>query len=306
MNHILELFLEMLAVEKHHSHNTLLAYQRDLTGFFVFLKHKDYKNITTQDIASYLESLAQQNISLSTRSRKISALRHFFKFAHKERYCEVNPTLNLRKPKLGRPLPKVVTEDQVDQLICAASEFKGAEGLRLYAMLELLYATGLRVTELVSLPKTAIETIHNYPVIRVMGKGKKERIIPLHQACLQALQQYLLVRNTFGDKGSPYLFPSRSRQGYITRQRFYQILKTLAKKCGIHPSQVSPHVIRHAFATHLLNRGADLVSLQTLLGHSDISTTEIYTHLLPEQLQELVRSCHPLSNHAKHKHAVIE
>lgn len=291
----IEQFLEMLMVERGHSLNTCAAYKRDLLDFFESAPHQDVGGIRAQDIHHYLDKLLEQKKAINTKSRKISALRQFFKFAQSEGWCEQNPADKLSKPKTGRSLPKVLSEEEVDTLIQQASQQKDRDGKRLYVLLELLYATGLRVSELVSLPVGAVEVIENHAVIRVMGKGRKERLIPLHTVAFEALKDYMsdLGYKTMSHK--LFLFPSRSQEGYLTRQRFYQMLKKLALLSGIDPHKVSPHVLRHAFATHLLSRGADLISLQTMLGHADISTTEIYTHLLPEELQKLVRSCHPLA-----------
>lgn len=295
LNLAIDQFLEMLLVERGHSLNTCVAYRRDLEEFALLASIKNVADVMPLHIHNYLDTLHQQHKSINTKSRKVSALRQFFKFAHREGWCPTNPTANLTKPKKDRALPKVLTEEEVDRLIQTAAMQRDREGKRLYVLLELLYATGLRVTELVSLPVGAIEMIEGHAVVRVMGKGRKERMIPLHATAYEALKEYIQELGYNKTTHKLFLFSSRSQEGYLTRQRFYQMLKKLAEQTGIDPAKVSPHVLRHAFATHLLNRGMDLLSLQAMLGHSDISTTEIYTHLLPEQLQTLVKSCHPLA-----------
>jgi len=296
----------MLAAERGAAKNTILSYQRDLEHFNNFYSDVDLIQISTEHIQTYLKHLLEREYSASSRARKLSSLRHFYKFLHEEKYTKHNPTLAIDSPKLSKPLPKTLSEGEVDSLIKASYEVPGPDGERLSCLLELLYATGMRVSELVSLPLHAIENRQiaqdsNLSFIIIQGKGGKERIVPLSNAAQQALHEYMKIRVYYEPDGqsSNWLFPSSGKEGYLTRQRFGQLLKQVAVTAHIQPSKVSPHVLRHAFATHLLHNGADLLSLQKLLGHSDISTTEIYTHVLHEKLTKLVFDHHPLSNESK-------
>ena len=299
MSRHLSLFLEMLLVEKGVSLKTIEAYKSDLESFFEMCLLPVHE-VSESDISQYLQSLSKSHFAVATQQRKLSALRQFFKFLVREGHLEKDPTLLIEGPKKRMVLPKMLSRTDIEKLIHAAQNWEGPEGIRLLALLEILYATGLRVSELVMLPMNAVrETLNSdQPILWVMGKGQKERMVILSQSAIQALQNYLDIRFLFlgKKKDVPWLFPSSSAEGYLTRQRFGQLLKELALKADLDPSAISPHILRHAFATHLLRGGADLVSVQKLLGHSDISTTQIYTHIVQEDLAELVETCHPLAH----------
>ncbi len=286
-----------MAAERGASPRTLEAYSRDLTDVDAFLKtrSRDAGTATSQDLRAYLEGLQKAAMAPRTAARRISCLRQFYKFLYAEGIRKDDPTAGLDNPRLGRPLPKFLTESEVDQLLAAARMVEGSKGIRLAAMLELLYATGLRVSELVSLP---LASVRDKSTMIVRGKGNKERLIPVGQAARDALAKYINVRDQFlprKTKSSPWLFPASADSGYVTRASFTKMLKDVAVRAGISPSRVSPHVLRHSFATHLLSHGADLRSLQQMLGHADISTTQIYTHVLDERLKSLVQDNHPLA-----------
>jgi integrase/recombinase XerD len=293
----IEAFLEMLAAERGAARNTTDSYKRDLADVEAFLARQDrgIEAATTDDLRDYLAALAAGGATSSTAARRLSALRQFFRFLYAEGIRSDDPTATIASPRRGRPLPKLLTEEEVSRLLERARAKRGPEGLRLTALLETLYATGLRVSELVSLPLSAIA--RDPRCIFVRGKGGKERLVPLSDPAREALAAYREVREQFCRNGaeSAYVFPSRGGSGYLTRHRFAQLLKQLAAEAGIAPSKVSPHVLRHAFATHLLNRGADLRSVQQMLGHADIATTQIYTHVLDERLKSLVEDHHPLA-----------
>jgi len=295
-----DLFLEMMTAERGVASNTLESYSRDLADFSAFVKSKNREILRadTDLIRAYLKRLSTRGMAPRTAARRLSALRQFFRFLFAERLRADDPTLIIDSPKAGLSLPKYLNEQEVDQLLQAAAKYSGAEGKRLVALMEILYATGLRVTELVGLPTSALS--RDGQMILVRGKGGKERMVPLNEPALDAIVAYLSVREKFipkvqKEKGSIYLFPSRSKQGYLTRARFAQILKELAILSNVKPARVSPHVLRHSFASHLLAHGVDLRALQQMLGHSDISTTQIYTHVLDERLKRLVQTAHPLS-----------
>jgi len=248
-------------------------------------------------VGVYLQSLSQAGMAPTTSARRLSCLRQFHKFLVAERVRNDDPTNTIDGPRRGRPLPKLLSEGDVDRLLVAAQKREGPDGLRLVALLEVLYATGLRVSELVGLPLNAIRPRER--VVLVRGKGGRERMVPLGDAALRALDAYLAVRKVHflaKDEESRWLFPSRSADGRLTRQRFGQLLKELAMEAGLPLRKVSPHVLRHAFATHLLAHGADLRAVQQMLGHADISTTQIYTHVLEERLRQLVETHHPLAS----------
>lgn len=299
MHPLIESFLEMLVAERGASLATLEAYRRDLEHWLSFIGNAPEEALQS-DVEAFSESMTQEGLAPTTASRRLSALRQFYKFLLSEDVIKTNPTNLVESPKHHKPLPKVLSEKDVDRLLLAAQKWPDKEGVRLSAMLEVLYASGLRVSELVSLPLAGVMRALNAPrpSLTVKGKGAKERLVLLNKNALAALQEYLDVRDQFlpsKKKSSSYLFPSSSAQGYITRQRFGQLLKDLAIRANVDPCNISPHTIRHAFATHLLSHGADLLSLQKLLGHADIATTQIYTHILQEELAELVETCHPLS-----------
>lgn len=291
-------FLEMLTAERNAALNTRTAYKRDLEEVAIFLKKRgrDLSAATTDDLRDYLSLLAANDARPTTAARRLSALRQFFKFIHGEGWRADDPTAALDSPKLGRPLPKLLSEEEMSRLIATCAAIDGAEGLRLTALTELLYASGLRVSELVALPLAAV--MRDQPFLIVRGKGAKERMVPLNPAAKAALSAYLAQRQVFlpkGTKTSPWLFPSRGAEGHLTRQRFGQMLKAIALKAEIDPATISPHVLRHAFATHLLDHGADLRALQKMLGHADIGTTQIYTHVASGRLKDLVARHHPLA-----------
>ena len=294
--HLQERFLEMLVLERNAADNTREAYQRDLENLFGFLERRkrDALSAAADDISAYIQSLDRQGMSSATQARRLSAIKQFYAFLLSEDIRDDDPAMNVDAPKTGRRLPKYLSVEEVDQLFEAISGDE-PEVRRLSALLHLLYATGMRVSELVSLPYPPLEESEDFLIVR--GKGNKERLVPVNRSAKQALAAYLEVRGVFceGTGHSPYLFPSRAREGYLTRQRFGQLLKELAADSGLMPSRVSPHVLRHAFASHLLANGADLRSLQKMLGHADISTTQIYTHVLEERLTALVKEHHPLA-----------
>jgi integrase/recombinase XerD len=293
----IEAFLEMLVAERGAARNTIDSYKRDLADVESFLARRDrgIEAATTDELREYLAALNANGATPSTAARRLSALRQFFRFLYAEGVRGDDPTTTIESPRRGRPLPKLLSEAEVSQLLARARGKRGPEGVRLTALLETLYATGMRVSELVSLPLSAVARDPRYILVR--GKGGKERLVPLSEPAREALNGYKGVRGQFCRNGveSPYLFPSRGGSGYLTRHRFAQLLKQLSSEAGIAPSKVSPHVLRHAFATHLLNRGADLRSVQQMLGHADIATTQIYTHVLDERLKSLVETHHPLA-----------
>lgn len=295
----IERFLEMISAERGASENTLSAYGRDLGDWAESLGGA-VEAVTMPDIEKVLASWASSGFSPATTGRKLSSLKQFLSFLQSEGDIPSNPAFNIRGPKRGRPLPKVLTEDEVERLFETAEQDESPKGLRCLCMLEILYAAGLRVTELVSLKRAAL--LRGDGCLVIKGKGGKERLVPLTETALEMISAWQGVRGETLPKAveakkraNGFLFPSRGKLGHITREMFALDLKALAIKAGLPPSKLSPHVLRHAFATHLLSRGADLRSVQTLLGHSDISTTQIYTHVLDERLKELVHTSHPMA-----------
>ena len=289
-------FLDMLLAERNAAANTRAAYTRDLTDVAHFLARQrvNLADANEENIRSYLHDL--HTLSPRTQARRLSALRQFFAFLCSENHRRDNPTRNIDAPRLGRSLPKYLSEDEVTLLITAIGQQDTHDRVRLSAMMELLYAAGLRVTELVSLPLAAIQ--FERAMVLVRGKGGKDRMVPLGDPALQAVKDWLSYRKQILDRAgvrSVYLFPARDGQKHITRQRFFQILKQLALVAGLDPKRLSPHVLRHAFATHLLEHGADLRSVQTMLGHADIATTQIYTHVAADRLTRMVAEHHPLA-----------
>jgi integrase/recombinase XerD len=300
-------FLDMLAAERGASPNTLDAYRRDLSDYLAHLSGRSLDAVRAgpADVRTYLRRLGESGLAPASRARKLSAIRQFYKFLALEGLIDADPAANVLGPKRQRRLPGTLSVAEVDRLIAAAERRTHAatgrdrvRALRLYALIELLYATGMRVTELLTLPATVLAG--DPRVLTIKGKGGRERLVPLNEAAALALARYL----TIGEHGeadvsrriaSRWLFPSRGVEGHFTRQRLGQELKDLATEAGLDPERVSPHVLRHAFASHLLDRGADLRSVQQLLGHADISTTEIYTHVLEERLKQLVFEHHPLA-----------
>ena len=307
---LVTLFLDMLAAEQGAGDNTLQAYRRDLTDFSEFLGHAGVTFVAadTQKLRDYLADLDTRGFKSSSVARRLSAMRHLYRFLLSERIRTDDPAAILSGPKRGRGLPKVLSISDVDRMLTKARELAQAadasslqqlRALRLYCLLEVLYATGLRVSELVSLPLSASRRDTRMIVVR--GKGAKERLVPLNDASRQAMAEYLAAVQapTSAKKksvaSSKWLFPSFGESGHLTRQHFARDLKELAAAAGLAPRLVSPHVLRHAFASHLLHNGADLRIVQTLLGHTDISTTQIYTHVVEERLKSLVRDLHPLA-----------
>ncbi len=307
---LINLFLDMLAAEQGAGHNTLDAYRRDLADCSEFLARAGtgFAGAETQALRNYLADLDTRGFKSSSVARRLSAMRHLFRFLLSERIRSDDPAAILSGPKRGRGLPKVLSIADVDRLlgrakalaeIPATSASQRLRAIRLYCLLEVLYATGLRVSELVSLPITASRRDARMIVVR--GKGNKERLVPLNEASRQAMADYLAAIEALKHEkknnaaSSKWLFPSFGESGHLTRQHFARDLKELAAAAGLAPRLVSPHVLRHAFASHLLHNGADLRIVQTLLGHTDISTTQIYTHVVEERLKSLVRDLHPLA-----------
>jgi len=293
----LEAFLEMLAAERGAARLTLAAYRNDLIDLSGFLVARG-SALDAADAAAlhgYLAATGTRRLAPRTLARRLSAIRQFYRFLLTDGVRGDDPTTGLDTPRLGRPLPKLLSEAEMARLIATAQAWPGEEGVRLRCVLELLYATGLRISELVTLPLAAAQRDPRFMLVR--GKGGKERIVPLSPPSRQALADYLACRKVFLPDGqaSRLLFPSRGRDGHLTRQRCGQLLKELALGANLDPARLSPHVLRHAFASHLLDHGADLRSVQQMLGHADIATTQIYTHVVEERLKSLVRDLHPLA-----------
>jgi integrase/recombinase XerD len=303
---LVELFLDMLAAERGAGKNTLAAYRNDLEDLSAHLRasRSTIANATTDSLRKFLASLAERGFKSSSLARRLSAVRQLYRFLYAEGKRGDDPAAVLEGPKRARVLPKVLSIANVDVLLKAARansdnvqqpSFQRLRAARLLCLLEVVYATGLRVSELVALPAAAARRDQRMLVVR--GKGGKERLVPLNKQAKRAMTEYLELRGK-AERGteSKWLFPSFGEQGHLTRQHFARELKTLGSVCGIQPSRLSPHVLRHAFASHLLHNGADLRVVQTLLGHADISTTQIYTHVLEERLKTLVRDLHPLAD----------
>ena len=313
---LIHLFLDMLAAEQGAGDNTLDAYRRDLEDFSEFLgpTGRGFADVETQALRDYLADLDTRGFKSSSVARRLSAMRHLFRFLLNERIRSDDPAAILSGPKRGRGLPKVLSISDVDRLLVRAKALADApeasapqrlRALRMYCLLEVLYATGLRVSELVALPLAASRRDARMIVVR--GKGNKERLVPINEPSRQAMADYLAAMQALkqekdnsgpaskNSSASKWLFPSFGESGHLTRQHFARDLKELAAAAGLAPRLVSPHVLRHAFASHLLHNGADLRIVQTLLGHTDISTTQIYTHVVEERLKSLVRDLHPLA-----------
>jgi integrase/recombinase XerD len=299
----IELFLDMIAAERGGAKNTLAAYARDLADFSAELSKTGgtIAGASTDDLRGYLGSLARRRFAASSVARRLSAIRQLYRFLYAEGHRADDPSAVIEGPKRNRALPKVLSIAEVDRLLAQArADIGQAEepapkrlrAARLACLIEVLYATGLRVSELIALPISAAE--RNARMLTVRGKGNKERLVPLNEAAKKAMSEYLALLSANGVRQTKWLFPSFGRTGHLTRQHFARELKTLAAAAGLR--QVSPHVLRHAFASHLLHNGADLRVVQTLLGHADISTTQIYTHVLEERLKSLVRDLHPLAD----------
>ncbi len=303
----IEMFLEMLSAERGAAANTISAYRRDLEDFRNFL-HRRARLIAAAappDISAYVAQASATGLKATSLARRLSAVRQLYKFLVAEGQVTADPTLGQAGPRKERALPKTLNVAEVDRLIETAAQRAGkAKGLerlravRLHCLIEMLYATGMRVSELVSLPRDVLAG--DARVLTIKGKGGRERLVPLNSKARAALEHYLQLGREPNDAvaatvATKWLFPSKSTQGHLTRQRFGQDLKDLAAEAGLDPDRISPHVLRHAFASHLLDRGADLRSVQQLLGHADISTTEIYTHVLEERLKKQVHEHHPLA-----------
>jgi integrase/recombinase XerD len=298
------LFLDMLAAERGASANTLEAYRRDLDDYLAYLTEEGLSPIeaTAATVRGFLASLEERGLKASSAARRLSAVRQFHKFLYVEGYAVVDPTAAVSAPKRSRAVPKVLTVDEVSRLLAVSRETAERAGAtpgeqlraaRMACLLELLYATGLRVSELIALPRSAAKTRERFLIVR--GKGAKERLVPLTEAAREAARSYLALLEEQEKTVGPWLFPADSESGHLTRQAFARDLKVTAAAAGLRTDKVSPHVLRHAFASHLLQNGADLRVVQELLGHSDISTTQIYTHVLDERLKTMVRDLHPLA-----------
>ena len=288
----------MMAAERGAAANTLEAYRRDLSDFASFQarRGRPIEAADAKNIRDYLAALRGRGRTPATRARRLSVLRQFYEFLFAEGVRDDDPAQGIDAPKLGQPLPKYLGEADVEALIGAAAGVAGPEGKRLQVLIEVLYATGLRVSELAGLPLSAISRDGQMLIVR--GKGGKERMVPLGDPARNAIGRYLEVRDGFipAGRNSAFLFPSSSRAGHLTRGSVARKLKALAVAAGIDPKRVSPHVLRHSFASHLLAHGADLRVLQQMLGHADISTTQIYTHVLEQRLKNLVETSHPLAS----------
>jgi integrase/recombinase XerD len=303
-----DLFLDMIATERNASKNTLDAYKRDLDDYAEFLttKKRDFTKANTQTIRDYLSALSKRELATASVARKLSAIRQLHRFLYTEGLRGDDPSSVLEGPRRGRPLPKIMTIEEVTKLLGAAHELASQGGdtkdakarqlraLRLAALLELLYASGMRISELIALPASAARTKSDAIIVR--GKGNKERLVPIGEAAKRAMKTYFELRSE-NERPSEqrWLFPSFGASGHVTRQHVARELKALAASAGIAPGKISPHVLRHAFASHLLSNGADLRVVQALLGHADISTTQIYTHVLDERLKNMVRDLHPMA-----------
>ncbi len=302
----IDAFLDMMSAERGASPNTLDAYHRDLAAFESFVARRGSALASAQrdDVRMFLAQLARDGIAASSQARRLSALRQFYAFLYSEGLREDDPTSAVESPRQARPLPKILSQADVLALIAAAQAeaAKSAEAQRLLCLIEVLYAAGLRVSELVTLPVSAARSRDAFLIVK--GKGGRERLVPFGPSARQAVTDYLAVRDHFlapDDSRNRYLFPSRSGAGHLTRRRCHQLLKELSLKAGVDPDKLSPHVLRHAFATHLVEGGADLRSVQVMLGHADIATTQIYTHVANERLKQTVLSSHPLSRSRKAK-----
>lgn len=301
----MSVFAEAQLAEQGAAENTRLSYARDLVDFSDWLSRQgaDFESATRADIEAYLVSCEADGLAQSTRARRLSSIKQLYRFAFEEGWRGDHPAIQIKGPGRAKRLPRTLSEEDVTRLLTAARDTgrNETDRLRNACLMELLYATGMRVSELVSLPITA--TRGDPRMLLVRGKGGKERMVPLSAPARAVLHDWSARRDQIetaaqrdhGARPSPYLFPSHGKAGHLTRIRFYTLIKDIAVQAGISPSKVTPHTLRHAFATHLLAHGADLRAIQTLLGHADLSTTEIYTHVLDERLKELVLTHHPLA-----------
>ncbi len=302
----IETFLEMMSAERGAAQNTLESYRRDLDDAAAFSAATGVQLTLAEPsiIRSYLDDIAGRGFAATSQARRLSALRQFFRFLYTENIRADDPTSTLDTPKKDRPLPKILSESDVEKLLSRAEEetrdgkashLAHFHALRLHALLEILYATGLRVSELVGLPVTVARADHRFLMVR--GKGSKDRMVPLSTKAREVMNKYLAERDLQPNlPDNPWLFPAMSESGFLARQVFARELKGLTARAGLKASAISPHVLRHAFASHLLQNGADLRAVQQLLGHSDISTTQIYTHVMEERLHRLVTEHHPLAD----------
>lgn len=295
MENPVENFLSMMVAEKGASINTIEAYRQDIELFSNWLGSNKLEKASEQDISGFIRELGQKGFAPKTQARRLSALKEFFKFLYSENVIKENPALNLTTPKQEKPLPKFLTHEEVYRLINQAKSAKDIKHRRIAAMLILMYHCGLRVSEMAALPLNSIN--YNKKQILIKGKGAKERIVPISEEAIAEIKEYLNFRHFFiNGKASPWLFPSlTAKEGHITRDFFFKHLKNIAIKAGIYPERVSPHVLRHSFATSLLRNDADLRSVQKMLGHENITTTEIYTHIISDELIAKVQRLHPLN-----------
>jgi integrase/recombinase XerD len=295
---LIALFLDMMVVERAAARKTIANYAADLGRFAqsVAARGESLATAGADDIAAFMDEMESDGLSAATAAAKASAIRQFYLFLYADGLRDDNPAAAIERPRTRRPLPKILSEEEMRRLVEAALADGAPRALRLRAMTELAYAAGLRVSELVALPLSALD--RGQETVLVRGKGGRERLVPVGAPARQAVRDYIAVRDAFlkGGAPSPHLFPSRGKSGRLTAARFAQELKALATAAGIAPERVSPHVLRHAFATHLLEGGADLRSVQAMLGHADIATTEIYTHVSPSRLKRLVFEHHPLAS----------
>ena len=296
-NGLISAFTETITAERGAASNTIAAYTRDLEDFGEFLdsKRKTFENAMLAELRAYLSSLVKRGLSAKTQARRISALREFYKYLYTEKIRSDNPTDALDSPRTGRSLPKYLSEDEINRLFKAVEELKSPKKDRMKVLVEILYASGLRVSELISLPAATANVKENFLIVR--GKGSKDRMVPLTDAAKKALKDWIPVREKTLPKGreSRWLFPSKGKTGHLTREGFFEELKSLALIAGIDRERVSPHVIRHSFASHLIAHNADLRTVQQMLGHSNIATTQIYTHILDNRLKNTVEKNHPLA-----------
>ncbi|MCP5369344.1 MAG: site-specific tyrosine recombinase XerD [Rickettsiaceae bacterium] len=305
-----EQFFETILAERAVAQNTIVSYRRDLQDFWKFTHSLKINllDVVTSDIEQFVVHLSKNGLSARSINRKISVLNTYYNFLISEDYLSSNPVLNVDLPKFINKLPKILSADQITKLLCDAASNKTAEGIRLEAMIHLIYASGMRVSELISLKLADITQGVNNLIVRdhftIKGKGAKERLILISEKARLIVQEYVNIREQFinpQDKNNKFLFPSDAKQGYLTRQYFAQQLKKTAIKAGLDPELVSPHILRHSFASHLLSGGADLRVIQELLGHADIATTQIYTHIASNELKEIIDNFHPLSSKCSNK-----
>lgn len=301
MRDLIKEFIDVKVVERGVSINTAKSYGLDMLQFKNAINPVEIQKATTEDIENYLNGIKAENVSPRTIARKMSCIREFYKFLQSEKLIDNNPAIRLKSPKIGRGLPDFLTMDEINRLCRSLEEKKDFLTLRMKIMLQLMYSSGMRVSEVVALPMNAIN--YDQHTVLIFGKGSKERVVPVAQKVIKDTLEYMEYRQQFlGKKTSKWLFPSlRALDGHITRDGLFKNLKKLAIKEGINPTKIHPHILRHSFATHLINKNADLRSIQKMLGHENISTTEIYTHITTEQLTEAVKKYHPLMQEKKHE-----